>query len=90
MRLELATPWSRVKHSTAESLRFSNPAVKYININVENCADHDKMASSMSVDLNLYSFQKQEYMCIIELLAHCKGGSFNNIHIWAWFGYFVC
>ena len=25
-----------------------------------------------SVDLNLYSFQKQEYMCIIELLAHCK------------------
>ena len=26
---------------------------------------------------------------IIELLGHCKGGNFN-IHIWAWFGYFIC
>ena len=26
---------------------------------------------------------------IIELLGHCKGGYFN-IHIWAWFGYFIC
>ena len=25
---------------------------------------------------------------IIELLGHCKGGNFN-IHIWAWFGYFI-
>ena len=26
---------------------------------------------------------------IIELFALCKGGNFN-IHIWAWFGYFIC
>ena len=26
---------------------------------------------------------------IIELLGHCIGGNFN-IHIWAWFGYFIC
>ena len=26
---------------------------------------------------------------IIEPLGHCKGGNFN-IHIWAWFGYFIC
>ena len=25
---------------------------------------------------------------IIKLLGHCKGGNFN-IHIWAWFGYFI-
>ena len=25
----------------------------------------------------------------IELFALCKGGNFN-IHIWAWFGYFIC
>ena len=24
----------------------------------------------------------------IELFSHCKGGNFN-IHIWAWFGYFI-
>ena len=23
------------------------------------------------------------------LFAYCKGGNFN-IHIWAWFGYFIC
>ena len=26
---------------------------------------------------------------IIELFAFCKGGNFQ-IHIWAWFGYFIC
>ena len=26
---------------------------------------------------------------IIELFVLCKGGNFN-IHIWAWFGYFIC
>ena len=26
---------------------------------------------------------------IIELFALCKGGNFN-IHIWAWFSYFIC
>ena len=26
---------------------------------------------------------------IIELFALCKGGNFN-IHIWVWFGYFIC
>ena len=26
---------------------------------------------------------------IIELFGHCKGDNFN-IHIWAWFGYFIC
>ena len=26
---------------------------------------------------------------IIRLFAYCKGGNFN-IHIWAWFGYFIC
>ena len=28
-------------------------------------------------------------LSIIELFAHCKGGNFN-IHIWLWFGYFIC
>ena len=28
-------------------------------------------------------------VCIIELLGHCKGGKFS-IHIWTWFGYFIC
>ena len=28
-------------------------------------------------------------LAIIELLGHCKGGNFN-IHIWTWFGYFIC
>ena len=23
------------------------------------------------------------------LFAYCKGGNFN-IHIWTWFGYFIC
>ena len=27
--------------------------------------------------------------CIMELFSFCKGGYFN-IHIWAWFGYFIC
>ena len=27
--------------------------------------------------------------CIIELFALCKGSNFN-IHIWSWFGYFIC
>ena len=27
--------------------------------------------------------------CINILFAYCKGGNFN-IHIWAWFGYFIC
>ena len=26
--------------------------------------------------------------CINRLFAYCKGGNFN-IHIWAWFGYFI-
>ena len=26
---------------------------------------------------------------INKLFAFCKGGNFN-IHIWAWFGYFIC
>ena len=26
---------------------------------------------------------------IMELFGFCKGGNFN-IHIWAWFGYFIC
>ena len=26
---------------------------------------------------------------ITSLFAYCKGGNFN-IHIWAWFGYFIC
>ena len=26
---------------------------------------------------------------INRLFAYCKGGNFN-IHIWAWFGYFIC
>ena len=25
----------------------------------------------------------------MELFGFCKGGNFN-IHIWAWFGYFIC
>ena len=28
-------------------------------------------------------------LVIIELLGRCKGGNFN-IHIWVWFGYFIC
>ena len=28
-------------------------------------------------------------MCINRLFPYCKGGNFN-IHIWAWFGYFIC
>ena len=28
------------------------------------------------------------YLDIIMLLGHCRGGNFN-IHIWAWFGYFI-
>ena len=27
--------------------------------------------------------------CITWLFSYCKGGNFN-IHIWAWFGYFIC
>ena len=27
--------------------------------------------------------------CIIRLFPYCKGSHFN-IHIWAWFGYFIC
>ena len=27
--------------------------------------------------------------CITWLFAYCKGGNFN-IHIWAWFSYFIC
>ena len=27
--------------------------------------------------------------CIMEFFGFCKGGNFN-IHIWAWFGYFIC
>ena len=34
------------------------------------------------------SFHKS-IKCIIELMGHCKG-SYFNIHIWAWYGYFIC
>ena len=27
--------------------------------------------------------------CIMEFFGVCKGGNLN-IHIWAWFGYFIC
>ena len=27
--------------------------------------------------------------CIMEFFGFCKGGNFN-IHIWVWFGYFIC
>ena len=27
--------------------------------------------------------------CTMEFFGVCKGGNFN-IHIWAWFGYFIC
>ena len=30
----------------------------------------------------------RELICINRLFAYCKGGNFN-IHIWAWFGYFI-
>ena len=26
---------------------------------------------------------------VVVVFAYCKGGNFN-IHIWAWFGYFIC
>ena len=28
------------------------------------------------------------FSCIDRLFAYCKGGNFN-IHIWAWFAYFI-
>ena len=33
--------------------------------------------------------EKSSNTSIIELFALCKGGNFN-IHIWAWFGNFIC
>ena len=30
-----------------------------------------------------------KYIYITWLFAYCKGGNLN-IHIWAWFGYFIC
>ena len=38
---------------------------------------------------NPYQPSESAHACIIELLGHCKGGNFK-IHIWAWFGYFIC
>ena len=35
--------------------------------------------------MNKYIYE----ISINRLLAYCKGGNFN-IHIWAWFGYFIC
>ena len=35
-----------------------------------------------------FLYEQSLYHCIIELFAHCTGGFFN-IHIWAWFGYFI-
>ena len=43
---------------------------------------HYKHTHSGTLSLHLVIF-------IIELFALCKGGNLN-IHIWAWFGYFIC
>ena len=39
--------------------------------------------------LDRYSPYSLDPLRITWLFAHCKGGNFN-IHIWAWFGYFIC
>ena len=37
----------------------------------------------------LLSLESKRKNNIIELISHCKSGNFN-VHIWAWFGYFIC
>ena len=50
-------------------------------LNIDYCNDLSIFANIISVNLSL--------MCINRLFAYCKGGTFN-IHIWAWFSYFIC
>ena len=37
----------------------------------------------------LWFKQIKPLKCVNWLFAYCKGGNFN-IHIWVWFGYFIC
>ena len=43
--------------------------------------------STCVVDTSIEGCENGEH--IIELFALCKSGNFN-IHIWVWFGYFIC
>ena len=66
------------------SLRFNGP-VNAISV-IFGCIGY-KQYSSLKV--KIAAAQLCTVDNIIELFALCKGGNFN-IHIWAWFCYFIC
>ena len=45
----------------------------------------DSIQNCLHSSVNIWCIDKHH---IITLLGHCKGDC--NIHIWAWFGYFIC
>ena len=48
-----------------------------------------KTAEEVEFLMNLEDYMDDEVKSITWLFTYCKGGSFN-IHIWVWFGYFIC
>ena len=71
-----------------------NAGLRWIRENVKTdggvvyFADDDN-----TYDLRLFEEVKRpspsKFLRINRLFAYCKGGNFN-IHIWAWFGYYIC
>ena len=55
-------------------------------------ADPKRLPVGKDLNHDLIKFYPRKYCCIScinRLFAYCKGGILN-IHIWAWFGYFIC
>ena len=44
---------------------------------------------TQDINSNIAKAERTLRASINRLYAYCKGGNFN-IHIWAWFGYFIC
>ena len=49
----------------------------------------DEEVDDMMREADIDGDEQVNYEGILLLFAYCKGGNFN-IHIWAWFGYFIC
>ena len=52
----------------------------------QNLSISDKIQNCLHSSVSIWCIDKHH---IIKLLGHCNGGNFN-VHIWAWFGYFIC
>ena len=64
---------------------------KHTNKNCIHLCLNDLSARSYIIGITCTSsvVVSERVISINTLFAYCKGGNFN-IHIWAWFGYFIC